>query len=106
MHKLTVLLAALLVSFSSWALELDAAKQLGLVGDTTKGNLGLSASSHNAAAAVASAINRQRRQRSQDIATSQHAALATFLYLSTDKLVQKAASEGEYYQTASGSWER
>src|SRR5690606_41897582 len=41
MHKLTVLLAALLVSFSSWALDLDSAKQMGLVGEQTNGYLGL-----------------------------------------------------------------
>ncbi len=106
MHKLTVLLAALLVSFSSWALELDAAKQMGLVGEQTNGYLGLIASSHNEAAALVSDINQQRKQRYQDIASRQNTPLANIEKLAGDKLVQKAAAEGHYYQTASGSWAR
>src|SRR5690606_20874691 len=106
MHKLTVLLAALLVSFSSWALELDAAKQMGLVGEQTNGYLGLIASSHNEAAALVSDINQQRKQRYQDIANRQNTALATIEKLAGDKRVQNAADYGHYYQTASGSWAR
>src|SRR5690606_6038831 len=98
MHKLTVLLAALLVSFSSWALYMDAAEPLVLVGEQTNGYLGLIASSHNAAAALVSDINQQRKQRYQDIANRQNTALATIEKLAGDKLVQKAAADGHYYQ--------
>ena len=64
MHKLTVLPPPpCWYPFSSWALELDAAKQMGLVGEQTNGYLGLIASSHNEAAALVSDINQQRKQR-------------------------------------------
>src|SRR5690606_17235395 len=106
MHKLTVLLAALLVSFSSWARELDAAKQMGLVGEQTNGYRGLIASSHNEAAALVSDINQQRTHRYQDIANRQNTSLGTIDKLAGDKLVQKAAADGHYSQTASGSWAR
>lgn len=106
MKQLTLLLATLLLSLSCWALDLDAAKQMGLVGEQTNGYLGLIATSHNEAAALVTEINQQRKQRYQEIASRQNTPLVNIESLAGDKLVQKAASDGHYYQTASGSWAR
>ena len=76
MKKVTLMIAALLVSVSSWALELDSAKQMGLVGEQMNGYLGLVASSNSEAAALVVEINQQRKLKYQEIAAKQNTALA------------------------------
>jgi len=106
MKKITLTLAALLFSLSSWALDLDSAKQMGLVGEQTNGYLGLVASGNAEAAALVVDINQKRRVKYQDIAGKQSVPLANIEKIAGEKLTQKAAAAGEYYQNAAGSWSR
>lgn len=106
MKKIALFTAALLVSLSSWALDLDGAKQMGLVGEQTNGYLGLVASGNSEAAALVVEINQQRKAKYQEIAAKQNTALANIEKIAGDKLTQKAASAGQYYQSATGSWNR
>tara|TARA_Y100001949_G_scaffold170275_1_gene171251 strand:- start:5063 stop:5380 length:318 start_codon:yes stop_codon:yes gene_type:complete len=105
MTKFLTLLAALLVSVSAWALDLDSAKQQGLVGEQMNGYLGLVASSHVEAAALVADINRKRKNHYQGIANKQNTALDNIQKIAGEKLIQRARSAGLYYQTDSG-WER
>ncbi len=104
MKKIALLTAALLVSLSSWALDLDGAKQMGLIGEQTNGYLGLVASGNSEAAALVVEINQQRKAKYQEIAAKQNTPLANIEKIAGDKLTQKAAAAGQYYQNASGSW--
>ncbi|MCA6062401.1 YdbL family protein [Thalassolituus marinus] len=106
MKKVTLMIAALLVSVSSWALELDAAKQMGLVGEQMNGYLGLVASSNSEAAALVVEINQQRKLKYQEIAAKQNTALANIEKIAGEKLTAKAAAAGEYHQSSAGSWNR
>ncbi|WP_430460555.1 YdbL family protein [Thalassolituus sp. LLYu03] len=106
MKKFLLTVSALLVSLSSWALELDSAKQMGLVGEQSNGYLGLVATGNNDAAALVVDINQQRKQKYQDIAAKQNTGLANIEKIAGEKLTQKAAASGEYYQDASGNWAR
>ncbi len=106
MKKIALFTAALLVSLSSWALDLDGAKQMGLVGEQTNGYLGLVASGNSEAAALVVEINQQRKAKYQEIAAKQNTTLANIEKIAGDKLTQKAASAGHYYQSATGSWNR
>lgn len=106
MNKILLAAAAFLISVSSWALDLDSAKQMGLIGEQSTGYLGLVASGNNQAAALVVEINLQRKQKYQEIATKQNTALANIEKIAGEKLVQKAAANGEYYLDASGHWAR
>ena len=106
MKKILLTAAAFLVSLSCWALELDSAKQMGLVGEQGTGYLGLVATGNNEAAALVVEINLQRKQKYQEIATKQNTALVNIEKIAGEKLVQKAAANGEYYLDASGHWAR
>lgn len=106
MKKFALIISALLVSLSSWALDLDSAKQMGLVGEQPNGYLGLVATSNADAAALVVDINQQRRQKYQEIAAKQNTGLSNIEKIAGEKLTRKAAAAGEYYQNESGNWSR
>jgi len=105
MNKILTLLACCLFSVSTWALDLDSAKQQGLVGEQMNGYLGLVNSSHTDAAALVTEINRKRKAHYQGIANKQNTALNNIEQIAGEKLVQRSRATGQYYQTNSG-WER
>lgn len=105
MTKILTLMAITLISFSSWALDLDSAKQQGLVGEQMNGYLGLIDSANSDAAALVTEINRKRKTHYQGIANKQNTALDNIQQIAGEKLIQRARSSGQYYQTNSG-WER
>lgn len=106
MNRFTVLIAALLLSLTSWALDLNSAKAQGLVGEQTNGYLGLISTGNTAAAALVADINQQRRQKYLEIAAEQKTSLSSIETIAGDKLTQKAAAAGQYYQTSRGNWAR
>lgn len=105
MTKFLTLIAASLVSLSVWALDLDSAKQQGLIGEQMNGYLGLVDSTNTEAAALVTRINAERKNHYQSIAGKRDIQLEDLQKIAGDKLIQKARSSGHYYQTNSG-WER
>lgn len=106
MNKIMLMLAAALFSLTAWALDVDQAKQMGLVGEQSNGYLGLVASGNSDAAALVVEINRKRKEKYQEIAAKQNTALGNIEKIAGEKLTRKAAAAGEYYQNTSGSWAR
>ena len=104
MKKLTVFVTALLISISSWALDLNQAKSQKLVGEKTNGYLGLIVSSNTEAAALISDINRKRKAKYQSIANKQKTQLANIEKIAGEKLTSKAKAAGQAYQNANGNW--
>lgn len=106
MSRILVLLSALLLAFSSYALDIDTAKTQGLVGEQTNGYIGLVANNHSEAAALVSSVNKLRKEKYMEIASKQKTALSNIETLAGSKLVERAVADGQYYQTSSGSWAR
>ncbi|WP_420588677.1 YdbL family protein [Bacterioplanoides sp.] len=106
MKKITLLISALLVSVSSWALDLSQAKSQNLVGEKNNGYLGLIVSSNTDAAALIADINRKRKAKYQSIANKQNTQLANIEKIAGEKLTAKAKAAGQAYQDASGSWKK
>ncbi|MCH2041791.1 MAG: YdbL family protein [Saccharospirillaceae bacterium] len=104
MKKVTLLVTALLLSVSSWALDLSQAKSQNLVGEKSNGYLGLIVSSNTAAAALVTDINRKRKAKYQSIANKQNTQLAKIEKIAGEKLTAKAKAAGQAFQNASGSW--
>lgn len=106
MKKMMTLLAGLLMALSAAAMELDDAKNLGLVGELPNGYLGLVSTGSPEAAAMLVDINAKRKAKYQEIANKQNTQLANIEKIAGEKLVNKAQSEGEYYMDESGQWKR
>ena len=106
MKKITLLISALLVSVSSWALDLSQAKSQNLVGEKNNGYLGLIVSSNTDAAALIADINRKRKAKYQSIANKQNTQLANIEKIAGEKLTAKAKAAGQAYQDARGSWKK
>ena len=105
MRLLPLLFAALLFSLPAAALELDEAKDLGLVGEMPNGYLGLVATSNPEAAALIAEINIKRQNHYQGIANEQNTALENIEKIAGEKLVKKAQAEGHYYMNVSAQWQ-
>lgn len=105
MKRLTLILAALLTSFSAWALDLETAKSKGLVGEQSNGYLGLVVTNAEAAKLI-NEINSKRKQKYSEIAAKQKTALANIENIAGSKLIERAQQDKEYYQTADGKWTR
>lgn len=106
MNRIVVLISIFLLSFSVFALDLDTAKAQGLVGEQPNGYLGLVVSKHAEATELVSSVNKLRKEKYMEIATKQKTALSNIEKLAGGKLVERAAADGEYYQTSSGNWAR
>jgi len=105
MHKFLTLLTCCLFSLSVWALDLDSAKQQGLIGEQMNGYLGLVDTGNSAAATLIRNINRKRKSHYQGIANKQNTALDNIEKIAGEKLSLRAKAAGQYYQSNSG-WER
>lgn len=105
MKKLTMLLLLGMMSLSAWALDLDSAKEQGLVGEQKNGYLG-AVVNDRAALDLVESINQQRRQKYQEIATKRGAKRVTVEQFAGAKLIEKAAEDQHYYQNDEGSWVR
>ena len=106
MKRITLTLMALLLSFASWAMDLDSAKEMGLVGEGINGYLAPVVAGNTEAAALVAEINSKRKAKYMEIAAKQNTELANIEKIAGEKLTQKAAANGEYYQNAAGNWTR
>lgn len=104
MKKITVFVAALLFSLSSWALDLAEAKAQKLVGEKSNGYLGLIVSSNTDAAVLIAEINKKRKAKYQSIAGKQKTKLANIEKIAGEKLTAKAKAAGQAYKNSAGRW--
>lgn len=106
MKKIIVIISALMMSVAAMAMDLDDAKNMGLIGEQPNGYLGLVSVSNAEAAAVMIDINAKRKAKYQEIANKQNTQLINIERIAGEKLVNKAQSEGEFYMDGTGQWQR
>jgi hypothetical protein len=102
--RLALILALTVLAAPAYAIDLDAAKRQGLVGEQPDGFLGTVRQTPDAAELVRS-VNQQRRQSYQDLAQRNGVSVDSVATLAGRKLVDRAAP-GEYVRDAAGQWQR
>jgi uncharacterized protein YdbL (DUF1318 family) len=92
------------LSLPAWAIDLDSAKQKGLVGETPSGYLAsvANAPSVDVQQLIAS-INQQRKEAYADSAQKTGVTVEVIAKRTAQRLYQRAKS-GEYYQQPDGRW--
>ncbi|WP_028292335.1 YdbL family protein [Oceanobacter kriegii] len=103
MKTLMTFCALMLMSLGAAAMDLDTARETGLVGERLDGYVGVVNASGPVDALVAE-INQQRKQHYQQIANKQNTPLANIEKIAGEKLVGKAKQQGYFYQSANGEW--
>ena len=103
---LITLVAGLLLSIVASALDLNEAKNSGLIGETQNGYLGLVGTDSPEAAALIVEINAKRKVRYQEIANKQNTQLVNIERIAGEKLIEKAQGNGEFYMDDQGQWQR
>jgi uncharacterized protein YdbL (DUF1318 family) len=99
-----LLIALLAFSPAAWAITLQEAKQQGVVGEQRDGYLGLVNSAASAEVqALIDQVNRERRERYQQIAQQNGISVAQVQALFFEQAVE-ATQAGHYLQNASGGW--
>ena len=89
----------------AWAMDLDAAKSQGLVGERPDGYLGAVAAGRADVQALVKDINTQRRTKYQAIAQKRGTTLGAVEQFVGQKLITRAGP-GEYVMTPGGQWVR
>lgn len=105
MKQLIITFTLLVSAPFAFALDLTTAKNQGLVGETSKGYLGLVNNSNPEAAALVKTVNAKRKAKYQQIATQNGTQLPAVENLAGKKLTGRA-SAGHYIQSASGTWNK
>ena len=105
LSKLRILIGALLMAgaVSVFAMDLDQAKQQGLVGEQMNGYLGIVSGASAEVKALVSDINDKRKQNYQSIAKKNSLDLGTVEKLAGQKAIERTAP-GNFVQSSSGSW--
>ncbi|MEG3127326.1 YdbL family protein [Pantoea cypripedii] len=101
-RKGMVLLLALLLVPSAWALTLDQARQQGRVGETLSGYIAARQQDSETLALV-KRINDGRSQQYQRVAQQNNLTSGEVARIAGEKLVNRAGS-GEYVQGINGQW--
>lgn len=102
MIRYLVLVAALLLSVTAAALDLNQAKSEGLVGEQPNGYLGV-VKATPAAVELVSDINDKRRSAYERIAKQNGITLDQVSKLAGQKAIERTAA-GEYIKTPTGQW--
>lgn len=107
MRMLFVTLLAVMLALpgAAFAIDLDTARNQGLVGERADGLIGAVAKSGEADALVKS-VNAERMKSYQEIAAKEGTRLDAVQAIAGEKQVQKAHQNGWYYMDASGSWKK
>jgi uncharacterized protein YdbL (DUF1318 family) len=100
--KTMIATLALLLSIAAFALDLDAAKSQGLVGEQTDGYLGV-VKATSAAVELAADINQKRRAAYERIAKQNGITLEQVARLAGQKAIDKTEA-GQYVKTPGGQW--
>ncbi|GAA3718245.1 YdbL family protein [Oceanisphaera sediminis] len=103
MRWLAVILVASL-SWSVWALDLQQAKQQGLIGEQLNGLVGVVRGSGEVNV-IANDINRKRLENYQEIARRTGTSLTVVQSRAGQLNIERTAG-GHYIQLADGSWRR
>lgn len=101
---LLIMLASLGFTTSSWAIDLQAAKSQGLVGEQPNGYLdSVKGTPSKDVAALIEEINTARKTEYTKIAKRNNTQLGVIERLAGKKAIEKTPS-GQYVRSASGSW--
>ena len=87
-----------------FAIDLQSAKDQGLVGETTSGYLAAVKSPSPEVSALIESINAKRKQKFKEIATRNNTSLEAVEQLAGKKAIEKSAP-GSYVKVG-GSWQR
>jgi uncharacterized protein YdbL (DUF1318 family) len=106
MKKILVLLTAclLLMMQPAFAIDLQQAKDQGLVGETTAGYLEAVNSPTPEVKALVNSINAQRKAKYQEIATRNNTSLQAVEQLAGKKAIEK--SDAGAYIKINGAWQK
>lgn len=104
MKKIIATIALLLISITSFALELQDAKNMGLIGERPDGYLGLVVTDNLKAAELITEINAKRKAKYQEIANKQNTPLSNIEKIAGEKLIKKAQKAGDYYMNDTLQW--
>lgn len=93
-------------SLSAWALDLDEAKDSGLVGETPTGYLAPVSDSPSAeVTALVTDVNSKRKAQYSEIAGKRNIPLSAVEKLAAKKAYEKTEA-GHYLKNAEGAWEK
>lgn len=102
----SVALSMLLLASLAFAQSLDEAKAAGLIGEKSDGYIGLvQTDAPEAAVELVRSVNRQRRERYQQIARDNDIAINTVAQLAYARAVE-ATRSGNFIEDANGRWVR
>jgi len=101
MKKILVLLT-LILSFSSFAIELPEAKEQGLIGEQSNGLLGVVESSAEVEVLVRT-INARRLEKYAQIAQKNSMTIEQVSLLAGEKTIKKTAA-GQFIKNTAGQW--
>lgn len=106
MKKILALFTTCLLSViqPAFAIDLQTAKDQGLVGETPAGYLEAVSSPSSEVKALLESINTQRRSKYQEIATRNNTSLQAVEQLAGKKAIEK--SEAGAYIKLGGSWQK
>ncbi|KLV05370.1 hypothetical protein ABT56_11660 [Photobacterium aquae] len=106
MKKCLLAVIALLISFHAYALNLQQAKDRGLVGETNTGLIApVTSQPSNEVRKLVADVNKHRNEQYKKIAVSHGLSVKEVGHLAHKRAIEKTAS-GHYYQDASGKWLR
>ena len=94
----------LLIAQPAYSIDLQTAKNQGLVGETTSGYLAAVKSPSPEVSALIESINSQRKQKFKEIAARNNTSLEAVEQLAGKKAIEKSAP-GSYIK-AGGSWQQ
>ncbi len=100
----TAFLALLVVSPALWALDLQQAKNQGLVGETATGYIAAVHTPTAEVTALVNEINRQRRAEYERIASQNNIAIRDVELLAAQKAIERTPA-GQFVRT-NGQWQR
>ncbi|PKF61930.1 DUF1318 domain-containing protein [Psychromonas sp. psych-6C06] len=100
--KKIIVLIALMFSFSVFALDINEAKEQGLIGEQANGLLGAVESIPEVEALV-KRINEQRLDKYSQVANKNEMTVEQISLLAGEKLIKKAPA-GQYIKNATGQW--
>jgi uncharacterized protein len=92
----------LLIAQPAYSIDLQTAKDQGLVGETTSGYLAAVKSPSPEVSALIESINSKRKQKFKEIAARNNTSLEAVEQLAGKKAIEKSAS-GDYVKVG-GSW--
>jgi len=94
----------LLIAQPAYSIDLQTAKNQGLVGETTSGYLAAVKSPSPEVSALIESINSQRKQKFKEIAARNNTSLEAVEQLAGKKAIEKSA-HGDYIKVG-GSWQQ